>query len=372
MSDRETRIRAFLQEAGWGDASRSPLAGDASTRRYERLHGPRGRAVLMDAPPGPDGPPLTSLDGKPVAYSAIARLAEDCRPFVAIGNGLRAAGLSAPEIFAHDIPSGLLLLEDLGDAGYSAAIDAGQGPSGEPLDELYRASVDALLELHEKGAPGPLPLPDGSFYPVPPYDRAAMAIETELLIDWFLPEQRGMATEDAVRADYRSLWRSLFDHADADGRVLSIRDYHSPNLIWLGGRQGAQRVGIIDYQDALIGARAYDMVSLLQDARRTVPPAREEAMLDHYIARAGRDPSFDEAKFLAAYAVLGAQRNAKILGIFVRLWRRDGKPAYLAHMPRVADYFERDLAHPALADLRGFLDGLTGPAGRRAAVGTLP
>lgn len=369
MSDREALIRAFLDDAGWGDAVRGPLAGDASSRRYERLSGHRGAAVLMDAPPGPDGPPLTGPDGARRTYSAIAHLAEDCRPFVAIGNALREAGLSAPALFAHDMPNGLLLLEDLGDAVYGNAIDAGAGPAGEPLDELYRTSVDALLHLHAKGAPDHLPLPDGTSYRVPTYDAAAMAIETELLTDWFLPERRGVPTDEALCTDYRAIWQSLFPHADADNRVLSLRDYHSPNLIWLGERAGAKRVGIIDYQDGLVGARAYDMVSLLQDARRTVPPAREEAMLDYYISSARQDPAFDEKKFLAAYAVLGAQRNAKILGIFVRLWKRDAKPAYLAHIPRVADYFERDLAHPALVDLRLFLDALVSPSERRAAGG---
>lgn len=369
MKTRGELIDTFLAQAGWGDAERAALAGDASTRRYERLRGPRGKAVLMDAPPGPDGPPLANTpDGGRRAYSAIAHLAEDCRPFVAVGARLREAGLSAPALFAHDIPNGLLLLEDLGDALYGRAIDEGQGPDGEDLDTLYRAGVDVLLAWHGEGAPDDLALPDGTRYAVPAYDEAALAIETELLTDWYLPAKRGKETDEALRRDYRALWRALFPLAARDGRALCMRDYHSPNMLWLPERRGVARVGLIDFQDAVIGARAYDLVSFLQDARRDVPQAREEAMLAYYCEQAAqRLPHFDGNVFRAAYAVLGAQRNAKIIGIFVRLHRRDGKPQYLAHISRVARYLARDLAHPALADLRGWLDTLVPEAERQTA-----
>jgi len=366
---RDPLIVDFLKRAGWAHAERRPLAGDASTRRYERLQRDAGsaghaRAILMDAPRAPDGPPIR--DGKP--YSAIARLAEDCRAFVAIGERLRAAGLSAPELIAHDMENGLLLLEDLGDHVYGTSIEKGEGPAGEPLDELYRMSVEALLSLHEQGPPTRLALPDGTAYDVPPYDETALAIESELLVDWYLPAKRGKPSDGALSDEYRGIWASLFPEAAKDQRVLTLRDYHSPNLIWLGEREAHARVGIIDYQDAVVGAQAYDMVSLLQDARRDVPPEREAAMLDYYIAEANRRlPGFDERAFLAAYAILGAHRNAKILGIFVRLKQRDGKPHYLAHVPRVATYFERDLNHPALGDLKSWLDPLV-PAGNRLTV----
>ena len=375
MKTREELIRACLDEAGWGDARRAPLAGDASTRRYERIAGPKGKAVLLDAPPGPDGPPLVNTpDGVRRAYSAIAHLAEDCRPFVAVGAALKEAGLSAPDLIAHDVPTGLLLLEDLGDALYGDAIDAGEGPGGVPLDDMYRAGVDALIVWHatwaKLGAPSSLPLPNGGSYTLPHYDDAALAIETELLTDWYLPAKRGRETDEAMRSDYRALWSELLPVVAKDTRVLAMRDFHSPNMLWLGDREGPARVGLLDFQDALIGARAYDLVSFLQDARRDVPPAREEAMLAYYCAEAAKAlPDFDESVFRAAYAILGAQRNSKIIGIFVRLHRRDLKPQYLAHIPRVARYLERDLAHPALADLRTWLDALAAPADRLVAPG---
>ena len=365
-AEREQAIRDFLYNAGWETAERRPLAGDASTRRYERLSrpGPRGteRAILMDAPRRPDGPPV--FDGLP--YSALAHLAEDVRPFVAIGNALRAAGLSAPELFAADLDRGLLLIEDLGDAGYGPAIDAGQGPRGETLDELYAASIDVLARLHPAPAPARLPLPDGSVHEVPPYSERALGIETDLLIDWYLPAATGKPLDETARAEYRAIWASIFANYANAREALAIRDYHSPNLIWLADRNGPERVGVIDFQDAVIGSRAYDVVSLLQDARRDVPESREERMLDYYVTSASAVPNFDEKAFRAAYAALGAQRNAKILGIFVRLDRRDGKPHYLQHLPRVARYFERDLANPALDDLRLWLNEILPPARRHS------
>ena len=371
MMTRDALIRAFLEEAGWGAARRRPLAGDASTRRYERLDGPQGRAVLMDAPPASDGPPIKSVassEAKP--YSAIAHLAEDCRPFVAIGRLLRGWHLSAPVILAHDMENGLLLLEDLGDALYGRAIDEGQGPQGEPLEGLYRAAIDVLLAVHARGTPGPQTLPDGSLYVIPAYDDAALAAETALLTDWYLPAKRGGAIGDAACSDYRALWAALFPQTRTTAPVLTLRDFHSPNLLWLPERQGAARVGLIDFQDAVIGPRAYDLVSLLQDARRDVPQDREQAMLVYYITEAARaDATFDETAFRAAYAILGAQRNAKIAGIFVRLWQRDGKPGYLAHIPRVLDYLERDLAHPVLAGLKDWLDAQVSPDERRVPPG---
>jgi len=360
MNEREALIRSFLHEAGWGDAARAPLAGDASSRRYERVQGKRGKAVLMDAPSGPDGPPLDTPQGARKAYSAIVHLAEDCRPFVAIGAALRGAGLSAPELYAHDLEHGLLLLEDLGDDLYGTAIDRGAAMDGTPLDELYRAGVEMLMTWHKAWdalqSPHALPLPDGTRCKLWEFDDGAKATETELLTDWYLPAQRDMPTDEALRADYQALWRPLFAIANKDARALALRDFHSPNMLWLGQRKGPARVGLLDYQDAVITSRAFDLVSFLQDARRDVPEAREQTMLAYYCQLAARDlPGFDEAAFRTSYAVLGAQRNAKIMGIFVRLDKRDGKPAYLAHLPRVTAYFKRDLAHPALADLKAWL-----------------
>ncbi|MDF1687450.1 MAG: phosphotransferase [Parvibaculaceae bacterium] len=353
MNNRETLIKALLKKAGWSQAVRSPLAGDASTRRYERLKLGTQEAVLMDAPNQPDGPLLPEYN-KP--YSAIAHLAETTHPFVAVGAFLQAQGLSAPKLIAHDVDNGLLLLENLGDRLYGTAIDRNEGFGTATLEDIYRAALDALLVLHTAGTPGPLPLPDGSTYDVPAYDEEAMAIETELLPEWYIPAKSGASLSPQDRVAYSALWQDLFPKAACGTPVMVIRDYHSPNLLWLPEREGAARVGMVDYQDAQCGSRAYDVMSLLQDARKDVSPERENEMLAYYCAQAKADPSFDEVEFRTSYAILGAQRNAKIMGIFVRLWQRDGKPAYLAHLPRVSNYMERNLKHPILAPLKNWLD----------------
>ena len=361
MNTRENLIKALLEKAGWSKALRSPLAGDASTRRYERLKLGTNDAVLMDAPDQPDGPLLPDYN-KP--YSAVAHLAETTHPFVAVGEFLHAQGLSAPKLIAHDVDNGLLLLEDLGNNLYGEAIDRNAGFGEASLDDLYRAALDALLVLHKAGTPGPLPMPDGSFYDLPAYDGEAMAIETELLPEWYILAKSGASLSDQDRATYRALWQDLFPKAACGTPVMVIRDYHSPNLLWLPERTGAARVGMVDYQDAQLGSRAYDVMSMLQDARKDVSVERENEMLAYYCAQAKADPSFDEAEFRTSYAILGAQRNAKIMGIFVRLWKRDGKPVYLAHLPRVSDYMERNLQHPILAPLKNWLDTHVPPAMR--------
>ena len=350
---RDRAIRTFLEQAGWDTAERRDLAGDASTRRYERLARGSDRAVLMDWQPGPDGPPL---DGKR-PYSAIAHLAESCHAFVAIGEFLRAQGLGAPTLIAQDMAAGLLLLEDLGDDLYGAAIDRGAAADGTDLQTLYRAAIDVLLELHDRPVAADLPLPDGTRYRLPAYDDEALAIESELLTDWYVPVRSGKDLDPADKRAYQTIWQKLFPQVQNGDPVLVLRDFHSPNLLWRGAAAGLGRVGLIDYQDGLRGSPAYDLVSMLQDARRDVPEEREAEMLAYYCnAASARRANFDEADFRKAYAILGAQRNAKIMGIFVRLWKRDGKPAYLAHLPRVSTYLERDLRHPALHDLKTWLD----------------
>ena len=353
MTTRDETIRAFLKEAGWEKAERRPLAGDASTRRYERLSLSGRPAVLMDWPSGPDAP---VIEGR-AAYSRIAHLAEDCRPFVAVGEHLRGLGLAAPEIFARDLAHGLLLLEDLGDHVYGELIEKGEGPAGEPLDELYRAGVETILRLQSVPAPAALPVGDGTAHELPRFDDSVFRAELDVLLDWYFPVVlEGEATAQ-MRADYHGLWTALRPHVDAGVETLFLRDYHSPNMLWLGDRDGAARVGLIDYQDALIGSRAYDVVSFLQDARRDVPPAREQAMLALYVGRAKAElPGFDEEEFRASYAVLGAERALRLIGLWPRLLKRDGKPHYMAHMPRTMDYLRRNLAHPVLGDLRAWLD----------------
>ena len=324
--------------------------GDASPRRYARLtrSGPAGEimasAILMDSPRMPDGPPVR--DGLP--YSRIAHIAEDVRPFVAIATALRAAGVSAPRIEARDIANGLLIVEDLGPEVYGAALQRGAGQL-----ELWTAAVEVLAHLRRFTVPPALPLPGGSTYAVPPYDEAAFAIETELLVDWYWPYLKGEAVSGDARTEFVALWRPVLRRLSALPRSYVLRDYHSPNLVWRQDRSGLDRVGVIDFQDALAGPAEYDLVSLLQDARLGVPHELEARLLKHYCALVAADAAggFDRDSFGFAYAALGAQRNTKIAGIFARLARRDGKPAYLAHLPRIWGYLDRDLEHPELAPL---------------------
>jgi aminoglycoside/choline kinase family phosphotransferase len=350
---REDTIRAFLARAGWDDARRAPLAGDASTRRYERLAGPKGAAVLMDWPRAPEA----AVPSGQLSYSQIAHLAVDCRPFVAVGDYLRGQGLAAPEIFARDIENGLLLLEDLGDDLYGPAIDAGRGPGGESLDEMYRAAIDVLIALQSGDAPRALPVGDGAMHDVPHFDDSVFRAEIDILLDWYFPVVLNREADADLRAEYHAIWTALRPLIDAGPRALFLRDFHSPNMLWLPAGKGATRVGIIDFQDALIGSRAYDLVSVLQDARKDVPVERERAMLALYISRAKSElPDFDEAEFRAAYAALGAERALRLVGLWPRLLKRDNKPHYMAHMPRTISYLRRNLAHPALASLKHWLD----------------
>lgn len=293
---------AFLASAGWDGASIVPLDGDASFRRYFRVNGPRGSAMLMDAPPPH----------------------EDPRPYLRAAKWLDANGMRAPRILAEDAARGLVLIEDFGEIRMREYLDA--WPADEA--EVYTAAVDALVRLHQ--------LPPGPFtaYGLTEYQR-----EARLLVEWWCPAQR--LAVDA--AGWEAAWQQVLVPLLARQRpgVSVLRDYHAENIMLLGG---LEKQGLLDFQDALVGHRAYDLVSLLQDARRDVAPEIEEAMIAHYLARAGSQP-----EFRADYARLGAQRNAKIVGIFVRLWQRDGKPRYLGMIPRVWALMERDLAHPALA-----------------------
>jgi tRNA threonylcarbamoyl adenosine modification protein YjeE len=343
-------VMAFLDGQGdWSRARITYLQGDASTRGYARLSLDDGRtALLMDAPRQPDGPPIR--DGKP--YSQIAHLAEDMvRAFAALAGPLRAAGLSAPEVLAEDFENGLLLVEDLGDRVFSAEV-----ARGAPQDALWQAAVDALVALQRSEAPQHLPLRGGS-HTLQAYDRAALQIEIELLIDWYWPALHGESVPDAARAEFLSLWSTVFDRLERQAPGWVLRDFHSPNLIWLPERDGIRRVGVLDFQDAQRGPPAYDLVSLLQDARVDVSEALEKALFARYRdAVRSQQPHFDEEEFTFAYNALGAQRNTKILGIFVRLAHRDGKQQYLAHLPRIWGYLQRNLRHVTLAPLAAWYD----------------
>jgi N-acetylmuramate 1-kinase len=339
--DRIAAIRQFMAESGYSEAQRRRLQGDASTRSYDRLTLGDKRLILMNSPQRPDGPPVR--DGKP--YSAIAHLADNVTPFVAMARALHARGVSAPEIYHADLEQGLLILEDLGDERVT------EGEPQAPLMERYEVAVDVLLHLHQQGLPEALPLAPRVEYRIPPYDMAAFLIEAELLLDWYLPRLE-VALPEGAREEFRSLWHDALQPAINSPRTWVLRDFHSPNLLWLPDRKEIARLGVLDFQDAVTGPAAYDLASLLQDARIDVPEATEVALLGRYVRRRRTaDPNFDGGDFIKLYVTMAAQRASKILGIFARLDRRDGKPQYLRHMPRVWAYLQRSLAHPSLTPL---------------------
>ena len=341
-AERIPAVRRFLDASGYGQAERRRIQGDASTRSYERLWSGEQRAILMNAPRYPDGPPVR--DGKP--YSAIAHLAEDIIPFVAMANGLRQRGFSAPQIYEAELADGLLIIEDLG----PEPVVTGDPPA--PIEDRYTAAVDALIALHSQELPGAIPVAPHVIHALPAYDIDAYLIELELLLDWYLP-RLGVAVTDNMRDDYVALWVEALQVALEAESTWVLRDFHSPNLIWLPERQDIARVGLLDFQDAMMGPAAYDLASLLQDARVNVPELMEVSLLDHYVRNRGEtDASFDPANFIGLYATLAAQRASKILGIFARLDRRDTKPQYIRHIPRIWGYLQRSLAHPALAMLQ--------------------
>lgn len=302
-------LEPFLAEAGWADAAVEPLAGDASFRRYFRIRRAAETAMLMHAPPPQ----------------------EDTRPFIRAARWLEWHGLRAPRILALDQPQGLVLLEDFGEVRMREYLDA--WPQDEA--EIYRHAIDALLALRE--------LPPGPFAP---YDMAEYLREVRLFTEWYCPA-RGLAVDDA---GWVSAWEEVLAPVIAAQQpgVTVLRDYHAENIMLLGG---LEQQGLLDFQDALAGHPAYDLVSLLQDARREVSEALEAEIFDYYVSRTGEGEAF-----LADYARLGAQRNAKIVGIFVRLWKRDGKPRYLDYIPRVWNLMERDLVHPALEPVARWFD----------------
>jgi tRNA threonylcarbamoyl adenosine modification protein YjeE len=339
--DRIATVRQFIAEAGLSEATRVRMAGDASTRRYHRLILGNRRAILMDAPKRPDGPPVK--DGKP--YSQIAHLAETVVPFVAMAKALRAQELTAPEIQHADMQQGLLVIEDLGIEG----VVTGDPPA--PIVERYEAAVDVLVALHGKQLPAVLPVAPHVEHEIPPYDLDAMLIEVELLLEWYLPRLGIVVTEDA-RTDFFGCWRDALGPVITAPPTWTLRDFHSPNLLWLADRKEIARIGLLDFQDAVMGPPAYDVASLLQDARVDVAEEMEVPLLGRYVrARRTADAEFDPGTFIRSYVTLAAQRASKILGIFARLDVRDGKPQYLRHMPRISGYLQRSLAHPALEPL---------------------
>jgi hypothetical protein len=312
-------MAAFLDGCGWGGAKPAPLAGDASFRRYYRLGSNGRRAVLMDAPPSQ----------------------EDVVPYIAVAQLLRRLGFSAPEVFAEDRAAGFLLIEDFGDDTYARLLDRGADERA-----LYTLAVDTLVELQR--AVDAYGSPD-----LPAYDAERLLAEAALLVDWYAPAALGQPLCDARRNEYLDRWRMLLPQAALPSETLVLRDYHVDNLMLLPDRAGVQGCGLLDFQDAVCGPPSYDLVSLLDDARRDVPADLRRRMTERYLAAF---PALDRAAFVRSAAILAAQRNCKILGIFARLWRRDGKPRYLVHLPRIWRLLEQELAHPALEPIARWLD----------------
>jgi len=342
---RSLSIRAFLEKAGYGNAARRHLTGDASVRAYEHIHAGGDRFVLMDAPRHAPGPILAH--GK--YYQQIAHIAEDVKPFIAVGRHLVSRGLRAPAIHAADIDAGILLIEDLGSDG---VLDA----NGAPVAERYRESAACLAHLHGQAFERDLPVADGIVHHVPDFDRDAMQIEVSLLTDWYLPFKRGTPASEEERRAYIAIWDGLIESLGGAEHNLLLRDFHSPNIIWRPEATGTDRVGIIDFQDAMIGPSAYDVASLVQDARVDMPDVLAEDVLAHYLALREKQGGFDRERFLRDWHVMAAQRNCKLVGIWVRLMQRDGKPGYMRHMPRTFRNLTRALSHPDLAPLRAWCE----------------
>ncbi len=318
VNDRATALDEFLARAGWQAAERRPLPGDASFRRYTRLVNGTQTAMLMDAPPPHN----------------------DAPQFLKIAEHLLAAGYSAPRILDRDAEQGFLLLEDLGDQTFTRALAAGAKERS-----LYTAAVDLLISLHQGDA---AVLTAG----VPPYDDRVLQVELDLFTHWYLPAVSGLSVDPDQRDVYRDIWAALLPVARLIPETLVLRDYHVDNLMVLD-RPPPKSVGLLDFQDALRGPALYDLVSLLRDARRDVAPELIAELSARYLAAF---PEVDALNFNAAFACLSVQRNLKIIGIFTRLARRDGKPGYLKHIPRCWRMIEADSQHPALAPIVVWLD----------------
>ena len=345
--DRNTAIRKFLATSRWQGATRRFLEGDASFRRYETLHVDDAQAILMDMPARPDGPIVK--DGKP--YSAIAHLAEDIRAVIAVNGELLSRGYAAPAAEAFDLTHGLAIIEDLGRRVYGRMRLA-----GEDMTDPMRAAVEVLAHMAAQAWPDRVQISGDGDHVVPSYDLDAQMIEVGLLPSWFWPYIHGTSITDAVLAEFEALWRELLPLTQRARRVWTMRDYHSPNLLWRPEQASLKRVGLIDTQDCVLGHPAYDLASLLQDARVDIPTEEAERLYRHYVELRETDTVFDRHDFDQSYAILGAQRATKILGIFARLSKRDGKHGYLKHIPRVSRYLELGLAHPRLAALKQWFD----------------
>lgn len=351
MSDREQQRLDFLKAAGLADAVRAPLPGDASTRRYERLTMPSGATLmLMDQAPAaesrPCDPSWSPERRKAEGWNAVARLsAGRIEAFAAVSGHLRSLGLSAPEVLAVDAGAGLAVIEDFGDDLFARTIEA-----GEPEEPLYMAAVEALAVLHEAGTPEVLGGAAGP-WPLLAYDAVALKGGADLFVEWMPRLEPALRLSDQALAEWDEAWAPIIAAGERQASVMAHRDYHAENLIWLPEREGAARVGMIDFQDAVRAHPSWDLHSLLQDARRDVSPSLEARALDHYFALR---PQVDRTAFMRDYAGLAALNEARILGIFARLTARDGKPRYRQFMPRVRAHLDANLRQPGLEEVAGW------------------
>jgi len=318
--DREKKIKNFLDQNGWAGSKRSALAGDASFRTYERITLNNKCAVLMNAPP-PD---------------------EDVRPFVTVAQHLIRLGYSAQKIFAIEEEAGLLLLEDLGKNTYTKVLSSGGDETA-----LYKLATDVLIDLHRRPTKESIP-PS-----LPIYGNGRLLDEVFLTPQWTYSAFTGVPATEKVRKKYGEIWLELFSHIHAGPKTLVLRDYHVDNLLWMKERSGIKACGLLDFQDAVAGHPTYDLMSLLEDARRDLGPGVKAEMIERYLSAF---PELDRKGFETVFSILAAQRHAKVIGIFTRLWKRDGKPDYLTHIPRVWTLLEAALENPVLSDLKDWFD----------------
>jgi aminoglycoside/choline kinase family phosphotransferase len=351
--DREDLKADFLAKAGLASAERRPLPADASTRCYERLYLPSGATLmLMDAPPRAESPVCdpswSEAERREAGWNAMARLAAGrVDAFATTAAFLRDQGLSAPRIEALDAAHGLAVIEDFGEGVFARLIENGQDEG-----ELYFAAMDAQARLHA-AAPPPVLTADGLSWPLLTYDAVALKAGADLFVDWQPKLHPVLDFGAEARAEWDQLWTDIAGRGEAGASAFAHRDFHAENLLWLPERSGAARVGMIDFQDAVLAHPSWDLHSLLQDARRDVSPELEQAALDRYFSQR---PGVDRQTFMADYAALAVLNEARILGVFARLIARDGKPRYRRFMPRLWGHLQRNLRNPALADLKRWFD----------------
>lgn len=361
MSDRELQRLDFLKAAGLAAAARAPLPGDASTRRYERLTTAAGTTLmLMDQPPAmeshPCDPSWTPEERRARGWNAVARLsAGRIEAFAAVAEHMRHAGLSTPEIIAVDPGAGLAVIEDFGDDLFARVIEA-----GEPQAPLYLAAVDALARLHLNGLlPTTMQGPGGE-WPLLTYDATALQGGADLFVEWMPRLHPDLDFGPAALDEWRAAWAPVAAMGEQKAWVVAHRDYHAENLIWLPQRADHRRVGLIDFQDAVLAHPVWDLHSLLQDARRDVPPELETIGFDHYC----EVMMVDREAYWRDYTALAALNEARILGVFARLIARDGKPRYRQFMPRVWAHLNTNLQRPGLEAVAAWF-GRHVPASRR-------